>query len=296
MTTKWFSGQRACGVGVFQVFVLLSCGTNRLRRVRRCCHEARRANLISNGSPPAQAPLGEEAASSRRVRPSDDPSVKRIYRHFVETIKSGRYGPGTKIPAERELVVRFNTSRTMVRHALRVLEEDGLIDRHIGSGTFMRARARALSGSGKAIPSVSPLDVLEARLALEPGLADLVVSRASADDLHRIEVAFGRMTIAESASQVEFKESGYDVHKEIVRATKNSLLIHFYDQLFEARAQAGWDTLRQLNDSPELRSEQVALVAQIVAALKARDARKASEVSKTSKLRMIQQIVGAGSS
>jgi GntR family transcriptional regulator len=53
-------------------------------------------------------------------------------------ITEGIYRPGAQLPAESELVEMLGVSRTVVREALRLLEDDGLITRRHGVGTFVR--------------------------------------------------------------------------------------------------------------------------------------------------------------
>ena len=55
-------------------------------------------------------------------------------------IDSGELPVG-RLPTEQELVDRYRVSRMTVRSALRRLEEDGLIERHRGRGTFVRPDA-----------------------------------------------------------------------------------------------------------------------------------------------------------
>src|SRR6185369_2216490 len=55
-------------------------------------------------------------------------------------IADGVYRPGAQLPAESELVQMLGVSRTVVREALRLLEDDGLITRRHGIGTFVRRR------------------------------------------------------------------------------------------------------------------------------------------------------------
>jgi len=241
--------------------------------------------------------INRSEPSEPRERPRSEEISKRIYRHFVESIKSGRYSSGAKIPAERQLMVDFSAPRTSVRRALHRLEEDGMIERRVGSGTFVREGFTLTpTSSADSIPAVSPLDVLEARLALEPGLPELVIARATSDDFERIETALNHMRLmATQGAQPEFKKSGYLVHLEIVRATRNPLIIRIYEMLIEARERAGWHTLRQLNDTLLLRQEQVEAVEGVVTALRQRDADKAREIGRRSKIRMISQVAGLGS-
>lgn len=55
-----------------------------------------------------------------------------------QAILEGRYRPGSRLPTEAELGKMLGASRTVVREALRILEQDGLILRRHGVGTFVR--------------------------------------------------------------------------------------------------------------------------------------------------------------
>ena len=55
-----------------------------------------------------------------------------------QAITSGTFRPGSRLPTESELCEMLGVSRTVVREALRVLEEDGLVSRRQGVGTFVR--------------------------------------------------------------------------------------------------------------------------------------------------------------
>src|SRR5512132_1649736 len=54
-----------------------------------------------------------------------------------QAILGGTFRPGSQLPTEAELCEMLGVSRTVVREALRVLEEDGLVARRHGVGTFV---------------------------------------------------------------------------------------------------------------------------------------------------------------
>ncbi|MCG7228795.1 MULTISPECIES: GntR family transcriptional regulator [Corynebacterium] len=62
-------------------------------------------------------------------------------------IESGELQPGDRFPTERELVQEYKVARMTVRHALDIVQIEGLIDRKRGrtGGTFVRATPPTLS-------------------------------------------------------------------------------------------------------------------------------------------------------
>src|SRR5918996_4169366 len=55
-----------------------------------------------------------------------------------QAITGGTFRPGSQLPTEAELCEMLGVSRTVVREAMRVLEDDGLVTRRQGVGTFVR--------------------------------------------------------------------------------------------------------------------------------------------------------------
>jgi len=63
----------------------------------------------------------------------------RLFNQLREQITQGGYAPGQRMPTEREICDIYGVSRITVRHALRLLYEQGLVVRHQGRGTFVRS-------------------------------------------------------------------------------------------------------------------------------------------------------------
>jgi len=68
----------------------------------------------------------------------------RIATLLKDGIASGRYQPGDRLPTEGELVDLHGVSRVTVRRALQSLEQQGLIRRRAGHGTFVSEKAPVL--------------------------------------------------------------------------------------------------------------------------------------------------------
>lgn len=65
------------------------------------------------------------------------PVYIKIHDEIREAIDAGRWKPGDKIPAERELAEQFDVSRMTLRQAIMLLVDEGVLDRRVGSGTFV---------------------------------------------------------------------------------------------------------------------------------------------------------------
>src|ERR1700736_1404501 len=130
---------------------------------------------------------------------------RRLHAHVVDAlvpmIAGGELAPGRGLPPEPDMSARFGVSRSVVREALRVLGEKGLVEVRHGSGTRVTTPDRwdpldpavlaALPASG---PSAVVLrDLLEARTIVECEVAALAAERADAAENAALEDALAIM-------------------------------------------------------------------------------------------------------
>lgn len=73
------------------------------------------------------------------------PLYLQISETLIREIGSGRLEDGTRLPPERALAVRFNTTVRTLRKALSELEKKGLLERIQGSGNYVRSKDQVLS-------------------------------------------------------------------------------------------------------------------------------------------------------
>lgn len=65
------------------------------------------------------------------------PLYYQVEEYIKNQIESGKWGIGTKIPTEIQLMEQFHISRATLRHAITNLEVEGLIEKRQGYGTFV---------------------------------------------------------------------------------------------------------------------------------------------------------------
>jgi len=75
-----------------------------------------------------------------RLKPKPATTTETIFEAILAEIVRGRYPPGARLPAERELARSLGASRPTLREALRRLAEWKLIESRRGSGVEVRDR------------------------------------------------------------------------------------------------------------------------------------------------------------
>ncbi len=117
---------------------------------------------------PTEAP--EDHPASLAFADSSVPLYYQLATIMRENIISGRFQIGDKLPTEADLVKRYAVSRATVRGALLSLQDEGLIRREAGRGTFV-AGMPEFTGTLKMDGTLNGLIAMG--LATSPKLVDL---------------------------------------------------------------------------------------------------------------------------
>jgi DNA-binding LacI/PurR family transcriptional regulator len=109
---------------------------------------------------------------------STQPKYEQLRDYFAKQMITGRLRAGEKIPSEHHLVEVLGLARTTIRQAMAALENEGLIRRVQGKGTFVEEDARRKLQHGQ---DIFALMVPETRTGFYPSL------------LHGFEAAAGNV-------------------------------------------------------------------------------------------------------
>jgi GntR family transcriptional repressor for pyruvate dehydrogenase complex len=165
---------------------------------------------------------GLEFTRVRRVSLSD-----HIVGQIADLISRGALKTGDRMPSEKQLCEKFGVGRTSVREALRSLSAMGVLESHMGDGTFVASGAgRFLEQSlrwGLLLNAKVVEDLIETRLMLESHNASLAAAKATPEDLERTEESIKLME-SSVTDPGRYLEHDLQFHLTIARATQNSIL------------------------------------------------------------------------
>jgi DNA-binding FadR family transcriptional regulator len=188
---------------------------------------------------------------------------------ILSRFEDAAFAPGGRLPNERSLAAALGVSRTLLRHALTVLEAEGRISREIGRGTFLKPRTTGSGMAGQSVTEVGPADVMAARRLIEPQVLPLVVAWATQRDFDEMRRCLEGGSRAQDAA--EFEVWDFALHHAIVAASRNQLLVAMYDVVERARKGEIWGNMKLRADSPERRLAYQAEHVRLVEALLTRD-------------------------
>lgn len=146
-------------------------------------------------------------------------------------IIGGTFRPGSQLPTEAELCEMLGVSRTVVREALRVLEDDGLVARRHGVGTFVRNQPILKNLN----VNFGITDMIESA-RLKAGTSHLALQRENADK--------------EKAEQLRVPEGTPLITIERVRTADGRPVVYSLDTVTESLIErAGFDPQLLLTES-----------------------------------------------
>ena len=170
----------------------------------------------------------------------------QIYSQILSEIQSGSFKIGDKLPAERELCEQFGVSRAPIRQALSALELNGIIYSRQGEGVYVKNTQFTPDRSQSAIffNSISPEDMVEVRMNIEPLIVKFAAQRATNEDIEELRRTIEEME-KETKAGVYVPETDEKLHYGIAKASHNDLFINMMAAINNAmKQQEMWKFIR----------------------------------------------------
>lgn len=158
---------------------------------------------------------------------------QELIEHIHELISDGQLQPGQRMPSENELAASFGISRETVRKAVGILEEQGIVRRVKGSGTYISFdRRENLEKRNRIAVVTTYVDSYIFPKTIQ-GIESILFEQG-----YSVQIAFTNNTLDREKSVLEDIISRDDVAGVIVEGTKSGLPnpnIYLYRQLISRK-------------------------------------------------------------
>ena len=205
------------------------------------------------------------------------PGAADIAAMMRRDINKGNLHLHDRLPAERRLAQDYGVARNTVREALTRLEQEGFVEIRPGSGTYVVFQPE--QATGEAIEQANPLELIDARFALEPHICRLCVLHGRRADFDKLEALCVRMEAALD-DPVTFAEADTEFHRLLAETTGNRLLIWVIGQINSVRSQDEWTRMRHLTLDEKIITHYNAQHRQILNAIRTREPERAANMMK----------------
>ena len=181
------------------------------------------------------------AAPGRNGGAEDNASLARA--RLQTLIEKGLCGVDGRLPTERNLAETVGVGRRAVRSALEALEAEGLIWRKQGKGTFAGQPPHPTQIlAAEIVGETNVMEIMEARLCIEPALAAMCAKHALPSDIERMRNLARRTMAVSDPDSIELWDGA--LHRLIARTAGNKPLLTAFSLIDEIRGNQDWRGLR----------------------------------------------------
>lgn len=192
-------------------------------------------------------------------------------------ISKGNLQLHDRLPAERRLAETYRVARGTIREALTRLENENYVEVRAGSGTYVVHEST--EWTSPAIEQANPLELIDARFALEPHICRLAVLHGRRADFQKLEELCQRMEDNPNDPLV-FAEADTAFHRILSECTGNRLLMWMIGQINSVRNEDEWTRMRHVTLDERMISRYNIQHRQILNAIRTREPERAASMMK----------------
>ena len=164
------------------------------------------------------------------------PDSRKLYQQvasaIMESIASGRYKPGERLPSERDLAAFYKVSRPTIREAMIALEIRGLAQTRHGSGIYVSDKPQ--SNDSATDLDIGAFELTEARRLFEGEAAALAATTITDEGLEELERIIAAMVDENERMQQDWT-ADRRFHIAIARSTRNTAIATVIENLLDMR-------------------------------------------------------------
>lgn len=153
--------------------------------------------------------------------------AEQIEDQIYDMILSENYQTGDKIPSENKLSIRFNVGRSTIREAIKILSSRNVLTTVRGSGTYVKNIVPSdmdplnLRDLEDRLPLA--MDLVDLRMILEPGVAELAAMHATDEEVQELEALCNRVEYKILHHQNYIKDD-IDFHTAVAKYSRNKVM------------------------------------------------------------------------
>jgi GntR family transcriptional repressor for pyruvate dehydrogenase complex len=167
--------------------------------------------------------------------------VGQVMNEIRELISSGAYGPGDKIPTEKELAERFGIGRSSIREAIKIFNYLGVLESKAALGTFVQERSNISTEAitWSLLLGKDELDeIIDLRASIELWcIRKLTLGYASGEEWAKAAVLELNSIVSDmdealiNRSRESLVEDDFRFHRTIIGSSGTPLFISIYETL-----------------------------------------------------------------
>jgi DNA-binding FadR family transcriptional regulator len=161
---------------------------------------------------------------------NSDIKYRNLYNQIADSLEEMIFDGGTddmRLPTEFDLAEKYGVSRSVIREALKILNERGLVSMHVGDGSYVNipkfeAISRVL-GRVMRFNHISDDKITEVRKLLETTAAGEAAIYATDEDIALLDALNRQMEFYKDDLEMRVKKD-CEFHTAIARMSRNELI------------------------------------------------------------------------